>query len=85
MGSFKAKTIFYLMVVLVLSSLIGMVVMKFSGAEGDAAGKDTRTQAEKLDALEKSPGLTSPQAKSFIQNERNRMDATREVDKAVGQ
>lgn len=79
MESAKVKIIAYVVIVLAVVTFLGMAVMKFGGA----SDVDTRTQAEKLHDLENSPGVTSPQAKNFIRNERSRQEDTRTAEDAV--
>lgn len=78
MDSSAAKTAIYVLIVLAVVAFLGLAVMKINGA---AKSHDTTplTQSQRLDQLEKSPGVTSEQGKEFLQNEKSRQDATKDV------
>ncbi|MBI2844089.1 MAG: hypothetical protein HYX78_11875 [Armatimonadetes bacterium] len=82
MSSSNVKVFVYVAVVLLVGALLGMAVLKFNTAN-NAADIDTRTQAEKLQALENSPGVTTPAARSFIRNEKARLNDTQQAEDAV--
>ena len=67
MFTMKAKTMFYLMVVSVIITLMGMAVMRFSGPA--ARGSNAVTTDQKLKALEKTTA-DSPEMHKFLQRER---------------
>lgn len=84
MDSVKTKTMVYIMILSVAVMLSGLAFMKFSTTGQDSQTEPQKTQAQKLNDLENSSGMTSPQAKNFINNEKERQSATKEVEDTVG-
>lgn len=77
----NVKTIAYVLIVLFVVAIFGIAVVKMNTAAQEPP--DTRTPEQRLNGLESSPGVTSPQAKTFMHNERERRDATKDAEDAV--
>lgn len=78
MESSRVKIITYVLIVLALGLLLGISFMKLNQAAQEPEA-DPQTQLERLNALEKSPGIKSPAAKNFIRNEKARQQETKDV------
>ena len=77
MGSAKAKTLFYTLVVSVVISLLGTAVVRFSSS-GPAAAPDATTPDQKLEALENA-AAQSPDMHRFLQRERAAQKANQDA------
>ena len=79
MDSARVKITVYILTITAIVMLFGLAVTKLAGpANGNAQSKE-----QQLQNLEKSPDITSPQAKGFIQTEKFRMNAAHEAEKAA--
>lgn len=83
MESGKARLVVYLIVVLILSTFAGMTIMRFTRASQVPDDVKAQTRADVLRGLEKSPDLRTPAARNFIQNERQRQEDTKDIEKEV--
>ena len=81
MDGTNVKIVAFVLIVLMAAALLGMAVVKMNTAAQEPP--DTRTPEQRLDGLESSPGVTSPQANNFINRERERRDTTKEAEEAV--
>ena len=78
MDSTGAKTAIYVFIVLTVVALLGLAIVKINRA-ANSPETTPLTQSQRLDQLEKSPGVTTPAARNFIHNERTRQNETRDV------
>ncbi|MEN6370832.1 MAG: hypothetical protein ABFD64_02365 [Armatimonadota bacterium] len=70
----NTKYAVYLMLLLTVGVFLGMAVMNLNHTQADS-----QTQAERLQALERSSAITSPAAKNFIKRETAHRSDTSDV------
>ena len=80
----QAKVVIYVVLILAVGALVGTMLMKLNNTSENPATADTRTQEQKVNALEQLPGMTSPAAKRFVQNEQQRRGDTKDAVDQVG-
>jgi hypothetical protein len=85
MDSSRAKMVAGVIVVLAIVLVLGLALAKFSGAAKQPGGITPLSGYQKIDQLEKSPGVTTPQGANFMQRESNRRHDTQSVmDETLG-
>jgi hypothetical protein len=79
MESSNVKTYAYVIIVLAVGLFLGIAFVKLNKASQGPTDVNPQAQAERLQALENSPGITSPAAKNFINSEQSRQQETKDV------
>jgi len=78
----KAKTQFYLIILSLIFTVLGMGIMKFSHGSAPAAASRATTTVQKLDALDKALPHSSDMSK-FLQREKTAEQANQDGAEAL--